>query len=155
MQDVKETMLNMSAEIDSLNDKLVVLVAKAVRTSFKDHITALSQYSYTTVQSSFCIPAYTYLYICIHICTYLCVPIDIYTYLYISIHIYRYLYISIHIYTYLYISIHISLSLSPSPSPSPSPYLSIYLSIYRSAHRLYLQNFLACTSVFFSLLPRL
>ena len=82
--DVKETMLNMSAEIDSLNDKLVVLVAKAVRTSFKDHITALSQYSYTTVQSSFCIPAYTYLYISIHICTYLCVPIDIYTYLYIS-----------------------------------------------------------------------
>ena len=29
-------MLNMSAEIDALNDKLVVLVAKAVRTSFKD-----------------------------------------------------------------------------------------------------------------------
>ena len=29
--DVKETMLNMSAEIDSLNDKLVVLVAKALQ----------------------------------------------------------------------------------------------------------------------------
>lgn len=35
-QDVKETMINMSQEIDALNDKLVVLVAKAVRTSFKD-----------------------------------------------------------------------------------------------------------------------
>ena len=44
MQDVKETMLNMSAEIDNLNDKLVVLVAKAVRTSYKDHLKALSRY---------------------------------------------------------------------------------------------------------------
>ena len=34
--DVKELMLNMSKEIDSLNDKLVVLVAKAMRTSTKD-----------------------------------------------------------------------------------------------------------------------
>ena len=39
--DVKETMLNMSAEIDSLNDKLVVLVAKALRTSFKDDFSRL------------------------------------------------------------------------------------------------------------------
>jgi len=39
--DVKETMLNMSQEIDALNDKLVVLVAKAVRTSQKDDFSRL------------------------------------------------------------------------------------------------------------------
>mmetsp|Transcript_10707 Transcript_10707/g.13332 ORF Transcript_10707/g.13332 Transcript_10707/m.13332 type:complete len:360 (+) Transcript_10707:3-1082(+) len=39
--DVKDTMVNMSTEIDALNDKLVVLIARALRTSYKDDFSTL------------------------------------------------------------------------------------------------------------------